>query len=147
MTPTMSARPILYPMLAMVLLTAIVAVTMYRRRIAEMRLRRIPPQNVATSAQMAAALEDTRAADNFRNLFEAPVLFYAAVLTIYATQLTGTPYLVLAWVYVAARVVHTSIHCTYNRVIHRLVAFASSLLVLWTLWGLLAFDLLVGGRG
>ena len=143
----MATRTILYPMLAMVALTAIVSVIMYRRRVAEMRSRRIHPQSVATSAQMAAALEDSRAADNFRNLFEAPVLFYAAVLTIYATQLTGAAYLPLAWSYVAARIVHTSIHCTYNRVIHRLLAFAASLLVLWTLWGLLAFDLLFRRQG
>ncbi len=143
----MSAKPILYPMLAMVVLTAIVAVTMFLRRVAEMRSRRIHPQRVATSAQMAAELEDSRAADNFRNLFEAPVLFYAAVLTVYATQLTGTAYLALAWTYVAGRVVHTGIHCTYNRVIHRLLAFAASFFVLLGLWGLIAFDLLFHGRG
>lgn len=143
----MSATSILVPMLAMVVLTAIVALTMLRRRVAEMRSRRIHPQQVATSAQMAAALEDSRAADNFRNLFETPVLFYAALLTIYAAQLTGPAYLALAWTYAATRVVHTSIHCTYNRVIHRLVAFATSLFVLWALWGLVAFDLLVRGRG
>jgi hypothetical protein len=143
----MSAKSILYPMLAMVVPTAIVAVLMLRAPVGEMRLRRIHPQKIATSAQMAATLEDTRAADNFRNLFEAPVLFYAAVLTIYVAQLTGVACLALAWAYVAARVVHTSIHCTYNRVIHRLAAFAASILLLWTLWGVLAFDLLVRGRG
>ena len=57
----MAAKAILYPMLAMVALTAIVAVTMYRRRIAEMRTRRVHPQKLALSAQMASALADTRA--------------------------------------------------------------------------------------
>jgi hypothetical protein len=143
----MSARPILYPMLAMVLLTAIVAVVMYRRRLGEMRLRGIHPQKLATSAQMAATLEDTRAADNFRNLFETPVLFYAVVLTTYVTQSTNVAYVALAWTYVATRGVHTWIHCSYNRVIHRFLAFVASLLLLWTLWALLAFDLLLRGRG
>lgn len=142
----MSAKAILYPTRAMVVLTAIVGVIMFRRRVAEMRSRGIHPQRVATSAQMAAAL-DSRAADNFRNLFEAPVLFYAAVLTVYAAQLTGTVYLALAWAYVVARIVHTAIHCTYNRVMHRFAAFGASLLLLWTLWGLLAFDLIFRGRG
>ncbi len=143
----MTAKLILYPMLAMVVLTAIVAVVMYRRRVAEMRSRRIHPQKVASSAQMAAALEDSRAADNFRNLFEAPVVFYAVLLTIYVAGLTGAAYLALAWAFVAARIVHSSIHCTTNRVIHRLLAFATSLFLLWALWGLLAFDLIVQGRG
>jgi hypothetical protein len=142
----MSAKAILYPMLAMVVLTAIVGVVMFRRRVAEMQSRGIHPQRVATSAQMAAAL-DSRAADNFRNLFEAPVLFYAAVLTVYAAQLTSAAYLALAWAYVVARIVHTTIHCTYNRVAHRFAVFAVSLFLLWALWGLLAFDLLFRGRG
>jgi len=142
----MSAKAILYPMLAMVVLTAIVGVVMFRRRVAEMRSRGIHPQRVATSAQMAAAL-DCRAADNFRNLFETPVLFYAALLTVYAAQLTSAAYLALTWAYVVTRVVHTAIHCTYNRVMHRFAAFGVSLLLLWALWGLLAFDLLFRGRG
>ena len=141
----MAAKAVLYPMLAMVALTAIVAVTMYRRRVGEMRARRVHPQKLALSAQMASALEDTRAADNFRNLFEAPVLFYVAMLTIYATQLTGPLYVGLAWVYVATRIAHSTIQCTYNRVMHRFLAFASGLLVLFAIFGLIAVDLLRSG--
>jgi hypothetical protein len=143
----MAAAAILYPLLALVALTAIVAVTMYRRRVAEMRGRRIHPQQLALSAQRAAALEDTRAADNFRNLFEAPVLFYTAVLTVFAAGLTAPVYVGLAWIYVATRIAHSAIQCTYNRVMHRFIAFASGLLVLFAMFGLIAFDLLVANRG
>jgi hypothetical protein len=138
---------ILVPLLAYVLLTAIVALVMYRRRVAEMVTRRIHPQQVATAAQMGARLEDTGAADNFRNLFETPLLFVAAVLTVYAASLPSLPYVVLAWLYVATRIVHSAIHCTYNKVMHRLYAFMASLVVLWTMWGLIAWDLAVAGRG
>ena len=96
---------------------------------------------------MAARLENVSAADNFRNLFETPVLFVAASLTIYAASLTALPYVVLAWLYVATRVAHSAIHCTYNKVMHRLGAFAASLAVLWAMWALIAWDLLVQGRG
>lgn len=143
----MPAKAILYPLLAMVALTAIVALTMFRRRVGEMRARRIHPQKIALSSQMASALEDTRAADNFRNLFEAPVLFYTAVLVIYATQLPSPAYVALAWVYVATRVAHSTIQCTYNRVMHRFFAFASGLFVLWAIYALIAWDLLVANRG
>jgi len=141
----MAAKAILYPMLAMVALTAIVAVTMYRRRVAEMRTRRVHPQKLALSAQMASALEDTRAADNFRNLFEAPVLFYVAMLTVYVTQITSPLYVGLAWIYVATRIAHSTIQCTYNRVMHRFLTFASGLLVLFAIFGLIAVDLLRSG--
>ena len=139
-------RAILLPLIALVLLTAIVAVWMFRRRAAEIRARGIRVQAVATTAQMAT-LEDTGAADNFRNLFETPLLFVAAALTVYAAALTSLPYVVLAWLYVALRVVHSAIQCTYNEVMHRMRAFIASVFVLWAIWALIAWDLVVLGRG
>ena len=140
-------QAILHPLLALVLLTVIVGGVMFRRRVREMRARKIHPQAVATAALMATQLDDTGPADNFRNLFETPVLFYAAVLTVYAAALTSLPLVVLAWLYVALRVVHSAIHCTYNKVMHRFRAYAASLFVLWAIWGVIAWDLLVTGRG
>jgi hypothetical protein len=46
-------------------------------RVKEMRSKRIHPQAASTSTKMAARLENIQPADNFRNLFEVPVLFYA----------------------------------------------------------------------
>jgi hypothetical protein len=142
-----SRHAILFPMLALVLLTMAVGIVMYRRRVAEMRAKRIPPQAVATATQMAARLSDTCAADNFRNLFETPVLFYAAVLTIYAAELTSPLYVTLAWVYVVLRLVHSAIHCTYNKVMHRLSVFMAAFLALSLIWGLIAWDVAIVGRG
>ena len=58
---------------------------------------------MATSAQAAQRFVDTRAADNFRNLFELPVLFYAALGIAFAIGATGPAMLVLAWVFVVLR--------------------------------------------
>ena len=142
-----SRHAILFPLLAYVLLTVVVALVMYSRRAGEMRSRRIDPQQVASAAEMASRLEDTGAADNFRNLFETPLLFVAAVLTIYAAPLTSVPYVILAWLYVVARAAHSLIHCTYNKVMHRLYAFVASLVVVWAMWAMLAFDLAIAGKG
>jgi hypothetical protein len=43
----------------------------------EMRIKRINPQNTSNSIQMVAKLENIQAVDNYKNLFEAPTLFYA----------------------------------------------------------------------
>jgi len=40
----------------------------------------------------------------------------------------------VAWLYVALRVVHSVIHLTYNRVMHRLIPFAISNVVLIAYW-------------
>ena len=142
----MSAKAILYPMMAMVLLTVIVSIVMYRRRVAEMRAKRIRPQEVASATAMATKLEDTSAADHFRNLFETPVRFYAAVLAVYATRITDPLDVGLAWLYVAARIAHTLIQCTSNIVLHRLKAFLLSWVILGILWGLIVWDLIVVGK-
>jgi hypothetical protein len=134
---------ILAPAFAMVGLTFVVWLRMYFMRIGQMKRERIHPQAVATSAQAAARLTDSRAADNFRNLFELPVLFYAAVLVAAVTGLVATASLALAWAFVALRVVHSAIHCTYNKVMHRFYAYLAGGVVLFALWAWLGLHLLL----
>ena len=43
----------------------------------------------------------------------------------------------LAWAYVALRIVHSLIHLSYNHVLHRFLAFATSNVVLLGIWALL----------
>lgn len=135
---------IFLPALAMAALTFVVWWRMYVMRIGEMKRERIHPQSVATSAEMAARVKDTRAADNFRNLFELPVMFYMALVVAAVTAQVNVATLGLAWAFVALRVVHSAIHCTYNRVWHRFYAYLAGGLVLWALWGVLAVGLLRG---
>ena len=74
---------------------------------------------------------------NYMNLLELPLLFYVAMLLALVTG-TGTALLIsLAWVYVALRVLHSLIHITYNHVLHRFLAFATSNFVLLAMWVLL----------
>lgn len=71
---------------------------------------------------------------NMMNLLELPVLFYVACLTYYVTDRVNDAALALAWTYVALRAAHSAIHVTYNRVRHRLLAFAGSNIALIMLW-------------
>jgi hypothetical protein len=137
-------RALFLPALAMAALTFVVWWRMYVIRIGEMRRERIHPQSIASSAQAAARLKDTRAADNFRNLFELPVLFYAALVVAALTGQGGPAIVALAWVFVVSRMVHSAIHCTYNRVMHRFAAYLLGGVVLWTLWGVIGAGLLRG---
>jgi hypothetical protein len=72
---------------------------------------------------------------HFINLFEVPTLFYAACLAAMVVGATGTPALVLAWGYVAARLVHAWIHLGANRVRHRFRIYLISWIFLLALWG------------
>ena len=137
----MEAKLILYPLLAMFLLVCLVAATMLRRRVTFYKQNRVHPQKTATSSEMAAVMPDSRGPDNFRNLFELPIMFYVATLTIYAAGLICMPQLILAWGYVVARYAHSFIHCTSNVVMHRFYAFLTSCVLLVCIWLMLAYQL------
>jgi len=126
---------------ALVLLTSGVGARLLYCRVREMRAKRIHPQAAATSIQLAARLEDVRASDNFRNLFEVPVLFYALVAIALAVNHVPGWLVAGAWAFVALRAVHSAIHCTYNRVMHRLAAFMCSFVLVVALWGALMVSL------
>jgi len=71
---------------------------------------------------------------NYMNLLELPVLFYVASLLVFSIQKYDAIFLSLAWTYVGLRVIHSLIHLTYNRVLHRGLVFAISNGVLAILW-------------
>lgn len=71
---------------------------------------------------------------NLINLLEMPVLFYVACLALYATGRVTPGLVFLAWSYVGLRLAHSAIHLTYNSVLHRVVPFALSNLVLLAMW-------------
>jgi hypothetical protein len=75
---------------------------------------------------------------NDMNLLELPVLFYVVCLVIYVTGGASATMVTVAWTYVALRVIHSAIPLSYNRVVHRLVAFAVSNFALIALRGLAA---------
>lgn len=140
----MDSRSIFLPALAMAGLTFAVWWRMYFTRIGQMKRERIHPQKVATSAQASALLTDSRAADNFRNLFELPVLFYVALLVASQIEMIDGISLGLSWAFVALRVAHSWIHVTYNKVMHRFVVYVAGGMALWLLWAYLAVGLLSG---
>lgn len=136
-----SATAILWPAVAMAGLTFLVWVRLYQLRLGEMARKRIDAQDLANAADSVRLLVDTRASDNFRNLFELPVLFYVGVLLAAQLGVSDTVSLALAWAFVSLRAVHSGVHCTYNHVMTRFVAYALATLVLIAFWVRLALAL------
>lgn len=71
---------------------------------------------------------------NYMNLLELPVLFYVGSLMFFVTGKVDAVVLATAWLYVGLRFVHSAIHLTYNRVMHRLLPFGLSNFVLMAYW-------------
>jgi len=125
----------LLPLLAQVLLTFTVWGWLYVARLREMKSKGIHPQAVKSRSQLQALLTDSAApANNFMNLLEMPVLFYLAILLTLLLMVQDPVLILLAWTYVVLRAVHSLIHCTYNRVMHRFLVYFSSCVVLLLMW-------------
>lgn len=138
----MTTDPIWLPVAGMVAVTALVWVKLYADRIGEMRAKRIGAQDLATVRDAAARLQNTRAAENFRNLFEVPVLFYALCIALAVTGGSTRGFVTAAWAYVGLRALHSLIHVTYNRVMHRFLVYVSSTVLLFGMWAVFALRVL-----
>ena len=80
-------------------------------------------------------------ANNFKNLFELPVLFYGLCLLLYVTGSAGNTYVAAAWVFFAFRVLHSVVHCKSNIVMLRFSLYAAAALALWFMLGRAVLDL------
>lgn len=77
---------------------------------------------------------EPRISANLSNQFEWPLFFYAACLLMLAQHAVGAPQLVLAWVFVGGRVVHSWVQiCTRNIRLRGLV-FTINFLAVFGLW-------------
>ncbi len=137
MTPEMR---LVYPMAAMVVLTFVVLVILFRSRIRMVRDGLAPVSYFRTFQGAVEPDYAAKPARHFSNLFEAPTLFYAGCLAAMIVGVRGVAVLALAWGYVAARAVHAWIHLGGNRVRHRLRAYFISWLLLLALWGWIAVE-------
>lgn len=132
-------------MFAMVLLTAAVLVKLFRSRVTAVREGRVSKAYFRLYQGEVEPESTAKPARHFANLFEAPVLFYVACLAAMITHVTGAAMQVLAWTYVAARVVHTTVHLGGNRLRNRVRAYFLSWLVLLAMWIYLVVEVSVRG--
>jgi hypothetical protein len=130
----MSELSLVYPMLALVLLTFGVLIALFRSRVRMVREGLAPVSYFRVFQGSPEPEYAAKPARHFVNLFEAPTLFYVGCLTAMVAGVTGAAVVVLAWAYVAARYAHAFIHLGPNRVRHRMRAYFASWLLLMALW-------------
>jgi len=131
----MNNTGILPPFFGVVLLTLVVWVTMYIRRTSYLVGNRIDLRKVDTPEKAASVIPENISlpSHNLKNLFELPVIFYAVCLYLFASGTVDAFYVLAAWWFFAFRVIHSLIHCTYNKVVHRFYAYILAALALWAM--------------
>jgi len=128
-----SQSAIFGPFFAMMLLTLVVWVYMYIRRIHFLRSNQIQPGQISSPEALARLSPPAVAtpSDNLKNLFELPVLFYALSLYLFATGQVDAAYVGAAWVFAAFRALHSAVHCTFNHIMLRFNLYLIASLALW----------------
>jgi hypothetical protein len=129
-----AAAALIQPVVALVVLTAIVGLMMvvYRnlaviRGAASQRYFR-----TFTADQPAEWVE--RPARTYVNLLELPVLFYVVCLLMLTTGRFDAVQVSLAWVFVMTRTVHAFIYIGFNYVPLRFTAFLAGVFTLAVIW-------------
>lgn len=134
----MDANQLIFPMFVMVLLTFSVVGRLFFARRKSVAEGKVNPEYFKVYQGGGEPEASAKLARHFANLFEAPVLFYAACIAGITLHMAGALFLALAWVYVVLRMIHTAIHTGANKLYPRITAYFSSWLVLLVMWVLLA---------
>ena len=123
------------PMLGMMVLTLLVWVVMFIQRVSFAQSNKLDIEQFKTPADVQALVpaEVSGASNNFKNLFELPVIFYGLCLYLIVSGQVDGFYTNCAWAFLALRCLHSLIHCSYNRVAHRFGVYILSSLVLWAM--------------
>jgi hypothetical protein len=122
---------LLTPMLALVVWSLVMLVWMYAVRIPAIRAAGIDPSTAKEPTSLdGLPLHVRQVAYNYNHLMEQPTIFYALVVYSYLAGQQNAPNLVLAWTYVALRIVHSLVQATINAVLVRFSLFMLGTLVL-----------------
>ena len=130
----------IYSMFAMILLTFGVAGYLLNLRVKAVKKGdiKLSAFRLNNSADMPEKM--IQASHNYSNLFEVPMLFYCAAILALVLHLNSSSVVILSWLFVASRAVHSWIHITSNNVIRRFQAFMVGnvcILLMWIMlvWG------------
>jgi hypothetical protein len=138
----MNNTAILLPMFILATWTGLVLLLVPFVRIRAVMRRQVVADDFKLGESTAVPAAVSIPNRNYMNLLEMPMLFYVVCLLLYAVGASPTAVL-LAWSYVLLRLLHSAIHLTYNKVIHRVSIFAASNAVLVVLWAVAGYQVFV----
>ncbi len=134
----MNAKLIFYPVLLQILLTLLVYAYL---AVVKSRAVRLQQVDLARRALDGDAWPDSvrQVSNNLRNQFEAPVLYYALALMLWALDGVDAYSLGLAWAFALSRVAHAAVHSNYvprRRAIFTFGCLVLLLMLIQCVWAL-----------
>ena len=139
----MSIQAILLPLFVEVILTFVLLFWMAYWRTRAIRVGEIKMRDIALrEPNWPPGI--TQVGNAYHNQLELPVLFYVLTILSLVTRHADLLFVVLAWIFVASRVVHAYIHVTDNNVNRRGPIFGLGALVLTIMWLVFMVRILLG---
>ena len=130
----------IYAMFALVLLTTVVSIRLLVMRFGAVKSGKISVGYFRLFKGADVPTQMEQAARNYSNLFELPILFYAAGAIAIGLHLETITLIIISWLFVLSRVLHSWIHLTSNNVLHRLKAFLFGAVLVFTMWLILVWE-------
>ena len=138
----MTIQMVLLPVFVQVALTFALLVWMGRARMSSVRRGETKVRDIALR-QPAWPAQATQISNCFDSQLQLPLLFYILVILAWVTRQADLIFVVMAWIFVLARLAHAYVHTTSNHVPTRFWVFAVGMLVLLLMWIIFAIRILL----
>ncbi|MCB1519336.1 MAG: MAPEG family protein [Hyphomicrobiaceae bacterium] len=139
----MLVRELLLPVFVQVGLTFALLFMMGRARVGAIRRGKVRIGDIALG-QPAWPDPVTKIGNAFANQFQLPLLFYVLAGLAIVTRQADLVITVLAWLFVATRLVHSVVHVTSNHVPTRFNAYVAGFVILLAMWVYFAVRIMLG---
>jgi hypothetical protein len=142
----MGAAAVLAPVFVQVALTFGLIFWAGKLRVEAVRSGVVRPADIALGQPNWPPLA-TQVSNAYGNQLELPLLFHLVSMLSLFTARASMALVVLAWLFVATRLLHALIHVTTNNVSRRFFLFLGGAAILTLMWIIYAVDLYFGGSG
>jgi len=139
----MSSQAVLLPLFVEVIVCFVLLFWMAYLRTRAIRVGGVKMRDIALR-EPSWPPQIAQISNAYHNQLELPVLFYVLTILAWITHHADLLFVVLAWIFVASRLVHAYIHVTDNNVNRRGPAFGLGALVLTIMWVIFIIRILLG---
>jgi hypothetical protein len=141
----MSFATVMLPLFVQVILTFALLFWAGVLRSGDLRAGTVKPEDIGLR-ELNWPKRTTQVSNAYSNQTELPTLFYVLTILAYFTHHAGVVFAVLAWVFVAFRLLHAYVHVTSNVPRLRGLLFGLGSLVLALMWALFIVQVLSAAR-
>lgn len=138
----MTLQAVLAPLFVLVALTCGLGFWAFFLRVGAIRRREVHARDIALREPNWPP-HVARVSNAFQNQFELPLLFYVLTILAWITRQADLLFVLLAWVFVALRLLHAYVHVTSNHLGRRAGLFVAGAIVLMVMWAIFALRILL----